>query len=93
MSTETKKNELPSVSGAVDIHAEAVTLTPFSVHSSAFVYITFMYPIATNHLDDNGEPSSARVELKKVGSTVMSKEGAERLYESLGQLLGKSEAE
>lgn len=92
MSTHTKNNELPSVHNAVDIHAEAVSLTPFSVHGSNFVNLTFMYPIATNFLDSAGEPSSAKVELRKVGSTVMSKQGAERLYESLGQLLGKGDA-
>ena len=71
----------------VDVNAEVVAITGFDSQSGNVLNICFMRSFVTTLADEDGQPASAEVGLRKVASVTMSVSRARALHSALGKAL------
>lgn len=71
----------------IDAHAEVATITTYEAQSGSLVNLGFMREFIDSYADENGQPSSSQVKLRKVASITMTDARARALYEALGLAL------
>ncbi|AVU50547.1 MULTISPECIES: hypothetical protein [Enterobacter cloacae complex] len=71
----------------VDVYAEVAAITTYEAQSSSHVNFGFMREFIESYADENGQPSSSQVVLKKVASITMTDARARALYDALGLAL------
>ncbi|UYU05114.1 hypothetical protein OHY99_05580 [Serratia marcescens] len=71
----------------IDVYAESAAITAYESQSGNLVNLCFMRDFITSYSDEDGQPSSAQVTLRKVASLTMTEVRARSLYEALGAAL------
>ncbi|HIB8767077.1 TPA: hypothetical protein ACWX6F_001296 [Serratia marcescens] len=71
----------------IDVYAESAAITAYESQSGRLVNLCFMRDFITSYADEDGQPSSAQVTLRKVASLTMTEVRARGLYEALGAAL------
>lgn len=71
----------------IDVFAEIASITTYESQSGSLVNICFMRDFITPYFDDNGQPSSSQLSMKKVASITLAENRAKALYEALGSAL------
>ncbi|ENR6004719.1 hypothetical protein ACEWM3_004945 [Klebsiella pneumoniae] len=89
MDTAKKVKFVEEADSFVDVFAEIASITTYDSQSGSLVNICFMRDFISPYFDENGQPSSSQLYMKKVASVTLEISRAKALYEALGAALEK----